>query len=270
MKAIQSRSNSKIKAVRSLRRGKNRQESGKFIVEGIRHVGEADEAGAKIEAIFYAPEMLRSNFGLDLVHRRKEAGTPCYSTGADAFRSMAEKDNPQGILAVVEWRATALENLDTANFPWGVALVAPQDPGNIGTIMRSIDAAGASGLLLLDESADPTHPSAVRASLGSLFWLPIVQAPFAEFENWASANSYNIIGTSAHAVIDYRKAHPYKIPAILLMGSERTGLTAEQASICDVNVRIPMHGKATSLNLAIATALMLYTLEEDFHKATLT
>jgi RNA methyltransferase, TrmH family len=260
MSLINSRSNPKVKLARALRQHKARQASGLFLVEGIRHVGEAVEAGAPIDAIYYAPNLLKSDFGLQLVGGQEQAGIPCYALSAEAFASIAEKENPQGLLAVVHQGSTRLKQLNPRNFEWGVALISPQDPGNLGTILRAIDAAGANGLILLDESVDPYHPSAVRASMGALFWYPLVSASFGEFAGWANQNGYHIYGTSAHASLDYRQVQSYSRPRILLMGSEREGLSSTQTAICEQVIRLPMGGRATSLNLGVATGIFLYTM----------
>jgi TrmH family RNA methyltransferase len=257
---ITSRRNAKIKLARALRQRKHRDASGLFLVEGIRHVGEAVEAGAHIEAIYYAPELLTSQFAQDLIDRQSAHGLPCYALAADVFDSLVEKENPQGILAVVHQGRLSLSGLSPRKFPWGVAVVEPQDPGNVGTIFRTIDAVGASGLILLENSVDPYHATAVRASMGALFWHPVVTASFVEFAGWARENRYHVYGTSAHAERDYREAEVYRRPLVLLMGSEREGLSDEQAAICEQLVRLPMRGKVTSLNLAVATAVMLYEM----------
>jgi TrmH family RNA methyltransferase len=266
MQTINSRNNPKIKTVRQLRQRKGRQELGLFLVEGVRPVGEAVEAGADIEALYYAPDLLTSAFARDLVDRQAGEGVPVYALAAGVFASIADKENPQGILAVVRQRQETLAGLTPLNFDWGVALVAPQDPGNLGTILRTIDAVGASGLLLLDSAADITHPSAVRASMGALFWYPVASASFDEFAGWAQGNRYHITGTTAHAVLgdrkvlDYRQVGNYPRPRLLLMGSEREGLSANQAAICERLVSLPMRGKATSLNLGVATGIFLYDM----------
>ncbi len=261
MANVSSRSNPKIKQIRTLlQQRKARRASGLFVVEGIRHVGEATEAGARIEYICYAPEFLSSEFATQLITEQSARGVPCLAVAADVFAGLAEKDNPPGILAVVQQPNTSLEHLNPQQHPWLVALVAPQDPGNIGTILRTIDAVGADGLLLLDHSADPTHPSAVRASMGTLFWHPVVAAEFATFADWAARQGYTIYGTSAHASRDYRQIEAYRSPRILLMGSERQGLTSEQGAICHELLSLPMKGHATSLNLAVATGIMLYEM----------
>jgi TrmH family RNA methyltransferase len=270
--AITSRDNPKIKQVRALRQRKERQASGLFLVEGIRHVGEGAAADAEarsasktpwLEYICFSPELLTSDFARELILEQSAHGLPCYSLPAELFASLAEKENPQGILAVARQRRTSLETLNTHNFPWGVALVAPQDPGNIGTILRTIDGVGASGLLLLESSADPYHPNAVRASMGAIFWYPIVCASFSEFARWAKGSGYRVIGTSAHGSQDYRLAGAYTKPVILLMGSEREGLADEHKAACDYLVCMPMRGRVSSLNLAVATGVMLYTMLEE-------
>lgn len=251
--------NPDIKQVRQLHQRKTRDETGLFIVEGIRHVGEAVAGGAQLEYFCYAPELLKSEFAHDLLERQRQRGARVYALATDVFRSIADKDNPQGLLAVARRPHLSLEALRPESHPWLVALVSPQDPGNIGTVMRTIDAVGANGLILLDGGADPGHPNAVRASLGALFWMPVVAASFSEFTQWSKTRHYRVYGTSEKSSTDY-SAVRYERPLILLMGSERDGLTAEQESACDVMVRLPMVGRVTSLNLAVATGVMLYAM----------
>jgi TrmH family RNA methyltransferase len=265
MELITSRNNPKIKQTRALLQRRARQEAGLFLVEGIRHVGEAVEAAeagrvGQIEAIYYAPDLLTSSFGRELVDRQSRRNVPCYATTPEVFASLAEKENPQGLLAVVRPAHILLADLTPENFAWGVALVAPQDPGNIGTILRTIDAVGATGLLLLDGGADPYHPSAVRASMGAIFWSRLAEASFSEFAGWARQHQYAILGTSAHASRDYRSLDAYPRPVILLLGSEREGLTQEQSAVCTGLISLPMRGRVTSLNLAVAAGVLLYDM----------
>jgi len=187
-------------------------------------------------------------------------GTPCYETTADILASLAEKENPQGVIAVVRQLRVKLADLTSQNFPWGVAIVSPQDPGNVGTILRTIDAVGASGLILLNSGVDPYHPTAVRASLGSIFWHPIVSALFSEWSQWTQQQAYHIYGTSAKGSTDYKEVDVYKQPLIVLLGGEREGLSREQAAVCDQLVRLPMRGHVSSLNLAVAAGVMLYAV----------
>ena len=261
MTIISSRSNPKVKHIRALRQKKTRQETGTFLVEGIHHVGEAAEAGVEIDSILYAPELLRSEFAVQLIDRLSKANVPCYPAASEVFKYAAEKENPQGILAVVHQFETKLDELAPQSFNWGVAILSPQDPGNIGTIIRTIDAVGASGLILIDSSADPFHPSAVRASMGTLFWNPISRTSFSEFSNWAVDGGYTIYGSSAHGDLDYLELDTCKTPCVLLMGSEREGLKPEHQKICENVLRLPLEGRTSSLNLGVAAGVLLFSMK---------
>ena len=263
---ISSRNNPKIKQIRAIRQRKKSHLDNLIVVEGIFSIGEAvsasktDELGVTVEAFYFAPDLLTSQFALDLIREYSEPGIPCYATSADVFDSISEKDNPQGIVALVRRRDWQIEDLNPANFAWGIALVTPQDPGNLGTIIRTLNAVGASGLLLLDGGVDHYHPNAVRASMGAIFWHPVVRATFSEFARWAVQHGYWVYGSSAQGEVDYRQVDAYRRPAILLMGSEREGLSSEHRGICQELVRLPMVGRVTSLNLAVAAGVLLYEM----------
>ena len=152
---ISSSSNPLIKQIRALRQRKGRQESGLFVVEGIHHVGEAIEAGWKIEALVYAPDQLTSDFGRRLVEEQIQRQGRCVALTTNLFESVADKDNPQGILAVVHQKKVSLQEISSGNLQAGAALVSPQDPGNVGAILRTLDAVGGEGLFLLDGGVDP-------------------------------------------------------------------------------------------------------------------
>lgn len=262
---ITSATNPRIKQARALARRKEREATGLCLAEGIFHVSEALAAAREglvaVEYILYAPDLLVSSYGRDLVSSVESI--PVYETAPAVLAAVAEKDNPQGLLAVVRPRRRRLDDLDAAALPWPVALVAPQDPGNVGAILRTLDAVGASGLLLLDGGVDPYHPSAVRASMGTVFRLPVVAESFKAFASWARRGNYRIVGTSAHGRTDYRAIDRYELPLILLMGSEREGLSAEQMEICDDLIRLPMRGRARSLNLAVAAGVALYAIHDS-------
>jgi len=266
METISSRSNAKIKTARALRQRKQRESRGLFLVEGIHHVGAAVEAGAAIEEVYYAPDLLRSEYALEMVENVSGAGVACYPVTVDVFNSLAGKENPQGILAVVRQRQEKMEHLNPENFAWGAACIAPQDPGNVGTILRTIDAVGARGLILLEGGVDPYHPTTVRASMGAIFRQPLVRTSFNDFRLWVESHSYQVYGTSAHSEIDYQQVKSYSRPAILLLGDERRGLTPEQERICRKILRLPMHGQVSSLNLAVAAGVMLYAMLEKLER----
>lgn len=262
MQLITSRSNPRIKQVRALRQRKARQETRLFLVEGIRHVGEAVEANAEILSIFVAPDMLKSEFAAGLIEGQERQGVDCYSLPEEIFNDLTEKEHPQGILALVRQPEHRLEDLKPDMSPWIVGLVSPQDPGNVGAILRTIDAVGANGLVVLDSGLDLFHPSLVRASMGTLFWYPVIKAAFADFRAWAVLHSYHVYGSSTRADCGYQEARPYATPRILLLGSEREGLDDEQRRFCERIVSLPMKGHASSLNLAVAAGVLLYAMQD--------
>jgi TrmH family RNA methyltransferase len=259
---VSSRANPLVKLIRSLHQKKGRQETGLFLIEGIHPVGEAIEAGWELESLVYAPDLLTSEFAYRMVDEQTDRGVRCVALPGDIFSSIAEKDNPQGILAIAHQRQLHLDGFSPANFKWGVAAVSPQDPGNVGTILRTLEAVGADGLFLLDGGVEIYHPSVVRASMGTLFWKPVVQASFVEFIDWKEKKGYQLIGSSAHAGNDYRRLQRGDKPTILLLGNEQKGLTSEQIAACDVVVSLPMKGRVSSLNLAVAAGVLLYQLME--------
>lgn len=252
---ITSPSNPLVKQVRALHQRKARLESGAFLVEGIHHVGEAVEAGWDVESLLYAPERLTSAFGRDLVTR---LGMESHPVSAQVMESVAGKENPQGILAIVHQRQTGFDDLPAMQT--GVALVSPQDPGNVGTILRTMDAVNADILFLLDGGVDLYHPTVIRSSMGTIFWKPIIRASFDEFISWARQvrpAEIQLIGTSARGDVDYQTLIP-KTPWILVLGSEQKGLSSAQTNACDVAVSLPMKGRVSSLNLAVAAGVLLY------------
>ncbi len=229
---ITSKANPKIKQARSLSQRKAREASGLFLVEGIAQVGAAIEGGATVESILYAPDLLKSDFGNDLLKRAIARHIPAEAVEPEVFDSIASKEHPSGLIAIVRQPTTALEALPREPRTWYVALVAPQDPGNVGTVLRTIDAVGASGLIVLEGGVDAFHPTAMRASLGALFYKPVATATFDGFTKWARQNQYAIVGTSAKGTADYQAAE-YTWPLVLLMGNEQKGFTPEQRADCE-------------------------------------
>jgi RNA methyltransferase, TrmH family len=261
---ITSLSNPLIKQARALRQKKARSESGLFLVEGIHHVGEAVSAGWDPQSVLYAPDLLKSEFARGLIDRLSDKAQPI---SAQVMESLADRENPQGIIAVVQQKEITLDSfllpppsLSKAKY---VALVSPQDPGNVGTILRTMDAVGADALFLLDAlngmrgSVELYHPTVIRSSMGTIFWKPVIQASFEEFLAWAQRGNYQLIGTSAHGDVEYQTFIPNP-PWVLILGNEQKGLSDEQTRACDVTVSLPMKGRVSSLNLAVAAGVLLY------------
>ena len=259
---ISSIANPRIKQIRSLAHRQEREQTQLFFIEGIRIVAEAIQLTAEIQSLVYAPTLLKSQFGMDLVRQQMEQGLPCLEVSADVFKSLSVKDGPQGLGAVVHQRWEHLNQLQGQEGLCWIALDAAQDPGNIGTILRTSDAVGCAGLLLLGPCADPYDPGALRASMGAVFSQRLVKTSFTEFAQWKQKHKLQVIGTSDKGAVSYREAS-YKQPLVLLMGSEREGLSQEQQAVCDTIVKIPMVGRSDSLNLAVATGIVLY---EIFHQ----
>lgn len=226
-------------------------------MEGSLHIGEAVAAGAALEFMLAAPEALSGEFAAGLPAELEARGTAVYEVSAELLDSLSGREESKGLLAVARQQWSRLEDLHAENFGRGVAVVAPQDPGNLGSLLRSIDAAGADGLIVLDGGVDAYHPSAVRAGMGAHFWKVLTRASFAEFAEWASEQGFRIYGSSARGGKDFHKVS-FMEPFILLLGSEREGLNEAQQALCDEMLSIPMRGRASSLNLAVAAGILLY------------
>lgn len=256
--SITSTSNPRIKEIRALRQRKERARSGLAFIEGIRIVADALRHPATVESLVVAPDLLTSSYAQMLV--QQAAGIEYIEVSAEVFQSLSLKDGPQGIGAVIHQRWEPLDavRLTQDDFCW-MALDAVQDPGNLGTILRTCDAVGCAGLMLLGHSTDPYDPTALRGSMGAVFSQRLVRASYDAFLTWKQQRGYIVIGTSGAASSDYTKA-PYRFPLVLLMGSERQGLAPTLQDACDLLVSIPMVGQSDSLNLAVATGVMLYEL----------
>jgi TrmH family RNA methyltransferase len=259
MEPISSRSNPRIKLARSLSQRKARQESGLFLVEGTFHIGTALEAAAPLEFVLVAPEALRGDFARGLAGKLEAAGVEVYEVSAEMLAGLSEKDHPAGMLAVARQNPAAVSSFIPHPSSLSLAVVSPQDPGNLGSLMRTLDAVGGQAMFILEGGVDAWHPHAVRAAMGAHFWKPIVQASFAEFTAWAQAQGVHLVGSSAHAERDYRQSASPR-PGVLVLGSEREGLSAEQLAACEQVVSLPMRGKVTSLNLAVAAGILLYEM----------
>ena len=256
---ITSTSNPTIKLAKSLREKKARLESNLFFIEGLRIVTEACQQRASIETILYSPELLVSDWGKQLIHEQKELGTRLLECEEKVFRSLSSKEGPQGIAAIVHQQFTSLEILKLKEGDLFIALDSIQDPGNLGTILRTSDAVGVKGVILLDQSTDPYDPTSARASMGAIFDQVLVKTSLSLFGEWKKKNQVTLVGTSGTAGTDY---HEFSYPStlILLMGSEQKGLQKTHYELCDNVVSIPMRGRSDSLNLAVATAVVLYEI----------
>jgi len=248
-----------VLSIRRLRTRQERERTGAFYVEGVGIVAQAVRANATIETCVIAPELLSGEYAWEVVDELDSAGAPIVELSPSAFAGISFKENLQGIGAVVRMRSDRLGSVSLKGSLGWVALSDVGNPGNLGAVLRTCDAVGCAGVLLLGDTADPYHPAAVRASRGAIFSQRLVRTTLGELTRWKRARGCAIIGTSPDAGLEYRDAG-YATPLVLLMGSERLGLSAEQQAACDQLVRIPMVGSGDSLNLAVAASVLLYEM----------
>jgi RNA methyltransferase, TrmH family len=250
-------SNPIVKRVRSLRDKKHRKAEGAFLAEGLRILTEAMDAGALPHMIWHAPETADHPLVVKLTQATEAAGGEVFVTSADILAKLSGKDNPQSVLGVYPEHLTSLEKIDRSNAPIWIVAERLRDPGNLGTILRTGDAVGAGGLILIDDCTDPFSVEAVRASMGAIFTQKIVAARWEDFIAWLRNGAGQLVGTSLNTETDYQ-APTYASPTFLLVGNESQGLPLDYEAQCDLLVKMPMMGNADSLNAAMATAVMAY------------
>jgi TrmH family RNA methyltransferase len=259
-KPITSLQNDRVKAIRALDMRKARKETGLFVAEGASILITAREHGFVPETLVYRAGSAASGMPRGLVAWALEAGAECLEVSEAVLGKLASKDNPQSMLGVFRQRwvqASPAGEIDRTLL-W-LALEEVRDPGNLGTILRTADAVGARGIILIGQSCDPYSRECVRATMGSIFAVPLVRMTRDAFLGWRAGWSGDVVGTTLEARDDFRNVR-YHAPALLVMGSEGPGLSEPVAKTCTRLVKIPMAGRLDSLNLAVATALMLYQI----------
>jgi TrmH family RNA methyltransferase len=258
-------SNPLVKQVRGLREKKHRRQEGRFIAEGLRILTEARDAGHLPEILFFAGGTRHPLLDA-LIAETGRAGGDVIETVPDILHKLSGKENPQTVLGVYRQLDTGLDRIDRGAAPLWIVAQALRDPGNLGTILRTGDAVGAGGLILVDDCVDPFSVEAVRATMGALFTQRIATARWPDFVAWLRSAPGQLIGTSLRAEQDYQ-APQYGKPAFILVGNEAQGLPAAYEEECDLLVKIPMYGQADSLNAAVATAVMAYELINQWRHA---
>jgi TrmH family RNA methyltransferase len=250
-------SNETVKRVRSLRDKKHRRRERLFLAEGLRILTEAREAGALPEILFFSREGTVHPLAMGLIAETEAAGGDVIETNAEILSKLSGKDNPQTLVGVYRDRLTPLDAVDRSRSGIWIVAQALRDPGNLGTILRTSDAVGGGGLILVDDCVDPFSVEAVRASMGALFTQTISAARWDAFVAWLRQGPGQLVGTSLRTRTDYQATH-YQAPTFILVGNEAQGLPEMYERECDLLVKMPMRGKADSLNAAIATAVMAY------------
>ena len=260
---ITSFSNETVKRLRALRDKKARKSEGLFLAEGLRILVEARDSGRLPEIIAYSAAGGVHALAAEIIAEAEASGADVIETSPDILSKMSGKDNPQAILGAYRQPDTSLAAVDRSASPLWIVAQALRDPGNIGTILRTGDATGAGGLILLDDSADPCSVEAVRASMGAIFTQQIATARWEEFLPWLRSGAGQLVGTSLNTTHDYLEP-AYEQPCFLLIGNESQGLPEAYEAECDLLVKMPMLGKADSLNAAVATAVMAFQVRASW------
>ena len=266
---IYSRHDAAIRRFRNLQGREGRERTGQFLIEGIRPLAQAVEQGERVETLIVAPDLLTNMLGRRLVKQLRIAGTPSCRLTTEVFHSLSQAEEPQGVAAVMRQRWQVLEQVRPSRGLCWIAIESVQSAGNLGTILRTSEAVGGSGVILIGETVDPYDPTTVRASMGALFNQKFVRASPEAFGAWKQRHQYALIGTSPSAALDYR-AVTYPGSLVLLMGGEKRGVSPGVQAMCDTMVKIPMVGRSDSLNLAVAAGVLLYEVFDQRRAAVAT
>lgn len=253
-------SNPTVKLLRSLRDKKTRRSEGLFLAEGLRILAEARDSRKLPKIIAFSAEGASHPLAAEIIAATEAAGGDAIETSPDILSKMTGKDNPQMLIGAYRQPEAGLEMLDRSRSPLWIVVQALRDPGNIGTILRTGDAVGAGGLILIDDCADPFSVESVRASMGAIFTQETATARWPQFLAWLRSADGQLVGTSLKATQDYLDAD-YSKPCFLLIGNEQQGLPTDYERECDLLVKIPMAGRADSLNAAVATAVMAFAIK---------
>jgi TrmH family RNA methyltransferase len=250
-------SNPTVKYLRSLRDKKHRRREGKFLAEGLRLLTDARESGRLPEMLVMASKRDAHPLLAALEADVARTGGEIVETSAEILAKITGKDNPQTVAGVFAEFDTSLGQLDRTAAPIWLVAQALRDPGNLGTMLRTGDAVGAGGLILIDDSADPFSVEAVRASMGAIFTQQVAIVRWDEFLPWLRSGPGQLVAASLRDAVPYREA-PYAAPCFILVGNESRGLPEDYETACDLRVTLPMKGRADSLNAAIAGAVLAY------------
>ncbi|MET0137939.1 MAG: RNA methyltransferase [Sphingobium sp.] len=250
-------SNPLVKRLRSLREKKHRRREGLFLAEGLRIVTEARDSGILPEMLVMSDDARPHPLAEELIEQTMAAGGDVIRTSADILSKITAKDNAQALVGVYRDRPTPLPAIDRHAAPIWFVAQAMRDPGNLGTLMRIGDAVGAGGVILVDDCVDPFSVETVRASMGAIFTQAIVFAEWGGFLEWLRGGEGQLIGTSLNTNHDYQGPR-YTAPTFLMIGNEARGLPEDYERACDLLVKIPMLGRADSLNASVAAAVMAY------------
>lgn len=260
VKEVTSLSNPIVKDIRALAMKKFRDAQDAFMAEGLKLVIDAMDLGWTIRTLVFAKNQRGTPALEKLAAKTKASGGLVLEVSEKVLGAITRKDNPQMVLGVFKQRWMPLKDVRPTGNDVYVALDRVRDPGNLGTIIRTADAVGAKGVILIGDTTDPFSVETVRATMGSIFAVPVTKANAEAFLAWRKASGARLFGTHLKGSVDYRQPKYDGGPVILMMGNEQQGLPEQLADACDQLIRIPQTGRADSLNLAVATGVALYEI----------
>jgi TrmH family RNA methyltransferase len=259
LREISSPSNPLVKEIRALHMRKARVETGLFLAEGARTVREALDNATVPQMLVYRGDQRDQPGVAGVRSAAAAAGATLVEVTGAILEKISQRDNPQSVIGVFRQNLRPLSELDPARAPLWLALEGVRDPGNFGTCVRTADAVGAGGVVLIGTTCDPFSTEAVRATMGSIFAVPIYAATNEEalalLDRWPGTS----VGTALQGAVDYREID-YRAPTIVVNGTEQSGLTAPMREACGHVAKLPMRGRADSLNLSVAASVMLYAV----------
>lgn len=262
---ITSMQNPKLKAAFALTDRRDRDRTGLFLIEGFRELSRADSGGVLIDQIFFCDKLFLGCNEPALLESFRRKGAKLYSCTEAVLRKISYRDRPDGLIAVAKQPDTSFEKFSKGFFPKDPFLLIAESiekPGNLGTILRSCDAVGVDAAIVCDRCTDLFNPNVVRASVGTLFTQPVVEAQGQELLMWLRENKIRVVAATPHATEEFTETN-LTGPLAIVVGTEQLGLSKFWMEAADIQVRIPMLGQADSLNVATATTLLLYEVQRQ-------
>lgn len=256
---ITSLQNAKVKLVVKLRDRRERDKQELFLIEGYRELLRAVDGNHPIDSLLFCPELFLGSNEPQLIELIRTKGAALFACSQSVFRKMSYRDRPDGLLAIAPQRHRRLQDLQQGlnHNPFLVVAEAIEKPGNLGTILRSSDAVGLDALIVCDRCTDIHNPNVVRASVGTLFTVPVIEGGSEETIQWLKEHRIQVLAATPSALLEYTEVDMTQ-PLAIAVGTEQLGLSALWMEQADIQVRIPMCGVADSLNVATATTLLLY------------
>lgn len=258
---LSSAQNQRIKDVLELRNRRERDRTSLFLIEGYRELSRAMNASFSIESLYICPDFFLGENEDRLIALLQKAGTKVYRCSPNVFSKMSYRDRPDGLLAVAPQRHLTLNELPgrskETSSPFFVVAEAIEKPGNLGTILRSSDAVAIDGLIVCDRCTDVYNPNTVRASVGTLFTVPVAESSSEECILWLKSHGIKIVAATPSALNEFTEVD-LTGPVAIALGTEQLGLSEKWMQQADIQIRIPMCGAADSLNVAMAATLLLY------------